>query len=222
MAAGFSRPKFSFAVRTTHARQSFLLICRGSIGSTFSSRAKNPNLQSALLCQYCSSAWIQWLYRRFMSLICSGVKFSKYFTAATVATAHTGPELTFKNNLSPAWTCPKKLVPGPGKARFDGFSPRHDRVQIGLFQDYQVKVLSFGFWVFSFHCPDPASRRPPECARALFHSSRLQRVPRHAGTRQCLRQKAQASFRTPSFRPPVLAYRRWVVPQSAVLSPDRE
>ncbi len=50
----FSRPKFSFSVKTTHPRQSFLPIRTGSMASISSSQTKKPNLQSALLRQYLS------------------------------------------------------------------------------------------------------------------------------------------------------------------------
>lgn len=105
--AFFSRPKFSCSVRITHARQSFLLIRTGSMALMSPSQTKKPNLQSILLRQYSSLPRISWLYRCFSSRILSGVRFSKFLTARTVAVAQTGPELNFRNNLSPGKTRPK-------------------------------------------------------------------------------------------------------------------
>ena len=102
-----SSPKFCFSVKTTHPRQSFLQIRTGLIGSTSFSHTRTPNLQSALLCQCSSLPPIQSLYCCFILIICFGVRFSKFLTAATVATAQTGPLLFLRNNLSPHKTRPK-------------------------------------------------------------------------------------------------------------------
>lgn len=108
IAADYIRPKSSFSVSTTQARQSFLPMQIGSICSTSSNQTRKPNLQSALLCQYSSLPTIWRLYCRLRWVILSGVKFSKFFTAAAVAAAQTGPLLTFKKILSPTRTCCKK------------------------------------------------------------------------------------------------------------------
>jgi len=106
---GLKRLKFCCCVKITQALQSFLLTRTGSMFSTFTSHTKKANLLSNLLCQYSSLPLIWPLYRSFSLIICSGVRFSKFFTADALAIAHTGPLLCFRNSVSPARTRPKGL-----------------------------------------------------------------------------------------------------------------
>jgi hypothetical protein len=132
--SAFSRPKFSFSVSITHARQSFLEIRIGSTARTSSSQTKKPNAQSALLCQYWSLPTIKWLYSVRSSRIRFGVRSSKLFTAATLAVAHTAPLLCFRNNLSPASTRPKGARRALAKRDSTRFRPANIASKYGLFK----------------------------------------------------------------------------------------
>jgi len=95
------RPKLAFGDNTTQARQSALVINRGAICCTSFSQTRIPNREFIFSSQYFSSPRMCRLYLSFKVVICPAVRLSNCFTASTAAVAATGPELTFRNSLSP-------------------------------------------------------------------------------------------------------------------------